>query len=53
MVIYYIRLVPLARQRLTEGGKAVDRLEQSLRNLATRYGKRAKSELVLEEISKS
>lgn len=53
MVIYYARLVPLARQRLADGSKAADRLELSLRNLGVRYNKRPKSELILDEIVKS
>jgi hypothetical protein len=53
MVIYYARLVPLARQRLGDGSKAADRLELSLRNLMTRYNKRPRSELVLDEVVKA
>jgi len=52
MVIYFTRLIPLARQRLSDQ-KLVDRLDMCLRNLSSRYVKRPRSDLVIKELQEA
>lgn len=50
MLILYVKLFPLARMRVSDS-KLADRLEQTLRNILSKYSKKLKTETLISTIN--